>query len=124
MNSKNNTIELKAGKGYFRWTCDICGGLQEKDGMDSRVVFEVDGAGCYYDICRACLDAGVEGAATRSIKRAEQLEEWVVLHREAIPNILSMVSEWKSGKDYDAVSEQFERELMAEMKDNYGGDDE
>lgn len=108
----NSTIEIQGTGIYTRWTCDICGELQDKDGVNSRVVFEVNGCICDYDICRVCLDAGIEGAAERSIKRAEKLEEWAALHREGIPDVLRHVSEWKSGKDYDDVSEAFEKELM------------
>ena len=113
------TIELEAGRGYLRWVCDICGETQEKDGMLSRVVFLADSIGMRldYDICRNCLEAGVEGATERSVKRAEYLEVLAQSHREAIPNVLRMVSEWKTGKDYDAVCEEFEKQFREENEE-------
>ena len=107
----NSTIEIQGGAGYTRWVCDICGELQEKDGMNSRVWFEVDDCGCNYRICRACLDAGVEGAVGRSMQRAKQLEDIVAMHRDSVPAVLRAVAEWKSGKDYDAAYKAFEDEV-------------
>lgn len=115
MNTKP-VIELKGGGGYTRWVCDICGDTQEKDGMISRVVFQVDGVHCHYDICRTCLDAGIEGAVKRSHEHAEYLELLAAVHREAVPEVIRSIAEWKSGKDYDAAIKAFEREFMQSLK--------
>ena len=116
MNNELPKIILEAGTGYFRWVCDICGETQEKDGMYSRVIFPYDERGMmlHYDICRNCLEAGVEGAIERSKKRAKELEELAQVHKECIPNVLRAVSEWKCGKDYDAVHKAFEKEMQAD----------
>ena len=117
MNNQIAKIELRAGKGYFRWGCDICGETQEKDGMLSRVIYPDNEVGDVweFDICRRCLEAGTEGAVARSLKRAEKLEESAQFQKEFIPNILRAVSDWKSDKDYDAISEAFEQAIINEI---------
>jgi hypothetical protein len=70
-----------------------------------------------YRICRACWEAGVEGAIERSNTHAARLEKWAQFQREVIPNILRMVSDWKTGKDYDDVIQAFEQELSNSLSE-------
>jgi hypothetical protein len=101
----NANIKLEAYRGYTRWACDVCGETQEKDGMLSTV--EPDGI----DICRACLEAGPEGAIERAAKQAERLQEYVNSLRVDYPVLLRSVTEWKTGKDYDAVINAREKQI-------------
>lgn len=107
-------IELEGTGCYFRWTCDICGDVQEKDGMSSKVIISED-KDDYLEICRTCLDAGVEGAIERSIKHANRLQEQVNAIRGELPVYLHSVSEWKTGEDYDAAFSAFNDLLEQEQ---------
>ena len=108
----NAKIELEERKGYLRWVCDVCGEMQGKDGMRPAVK---DGEG-EINICRTCLEAGVDGAIERAIKHAERLQRYVDSLRTDYPVLLRSVIEWKTGKDYDAVFDAFEKQLQAEYE--------
>jgi hypothetical protein len=114
-----NTIQLEGTGCYFRWTCDVCGELQEKDGMRSRIVIE-DEPNVTLDICKTCLDAGPDGAIERALKSAEELEELARSIREDYPRVIKGISEWKTGADYDNVQAAWELEFEKECAKDEG----
>src|SRR5262245_53126357 len=108
MNVKSATIKLEATAIYFRWSCDVCGETQDKDGMFSEIKVEEDEK---IAICRTCLDAGVDGAIERAAKQAQRIQEYVDSLRNDYPVILRSVDQWKTGKDYDAVFKAFDSQF-------------
>ena len=119
------TIELEGTGQYFDWKCDFCGEWTD-DGMRSQITVpdmegedgqaEIEGRRFGYDICKTCLDAGADGVVERTIKHAERLEDQAKALREGLTLFAKNVKEWKTGADYQRVSDEFEAELEKMMK--------
>lgn len=105
-----NTITLEANNGYFNWTCDVCGELQNDDGMNSQVNYNGD----TFDICRTCLDAGPDGTIKRGAEHADRLQKYVDALRTELPEVIREIAEWKTGADYDGEIEKRNAEFTAQ----------
>jgi hypothetical protein len=96
-------ITIEHSRGYVRWSCNVCGETQDKDGQRSLLVQNDDSDSM--NICRACLQAGPEGAIERAKKYANLLQDHAKFLVEGVPDIVHAVGVWKTGADYDAVLE-------------------
>ncbi|MBN1451136.1 MAG: hypothetical protein JW963_08995 [Anaerolineales bacterium] len=112
-----NTITLEATGCFFRWTCDVCGEMQEKDGMKSQVNYDGEGS---FDVCRNCLEAGPEGMIKRGAEHADRLQKYVDALRTELPEVVHNIAEWKTGADYDAQIEAFNDAFVEECAKDEG----